>query len=190
MNVNDLPKYKCHKVVRAAKITAIAADFQDGHCELWFDRDGKQSLNVGADFYERHEPRPGKYFVAYDDGYQSVSPAEAFEAGYSPLIEGALLSTNADFTESLKFIEGESTNLTFSTALVWLKVGKRVQRAGWNGKGLWLEYVAPRTSVDLPFIQLIYPVPGDGSLPYPNGARVPWAPSQTDMLADDWRVVS
>lgn len=78
----------------------------------------------------------------------------------------------------------------FSDALMWLKEGKRVQRAGWNGKGLWLEYVAPRTSVDLPFIQLIYPVPGDGSLPYPNGARVPWAPSQTDMLADDWRVVS
>lgn len=77
----------------------------------------------------------------------------------------------------------------FSDALVWLKNGEHVRRTGWNGKGLWLEYIEPYTSVDLPFIRLVYPVPGNGSLPYPNGARVPWAPSQTDMLATDWQLV-
>ena len=76
----------------------------------------------------------------------------------------------------------------FSEALVWLKNGEHVRRAGWNGKGLWLEYIQPHTSVDLPFIRLSYPVPGNGSLPYPDGARVPWAPSQTDMLATDWEL--
>lgn len=77
----------------------------------------------------------------------------------------------------------------FSDALVWLKNGQHVRRTGWNGKGLWLEYIEPHTSVDLPFIRLVYPEPGNGSLPYPNGARVPWAPSQTDMLATDWQLV-
>lgn len=76
----------------------------------------------------------------------------------------------------------------FSDALVWLKNGEHVRRAGWNGKGLWLELIEPHTSVDLPFIRLSYPVPGNGSLPYPDGARVPWAPSQTDMLATDWEL--
>ncbi|HAI8883999.1 TPA: DUF2829 domain-containing protein, partial [Escherichia coli] len=27
------------------------------------------------------------------------------------------------------------------------------------------------------------------AMPYPNGARVPWAPSQTDVLADDWQIL-
>lgn len=115
---------------------------------------------------------------------------DIFAATYLPVDEdgeSVYLTQLPDGSERLTFLTEASG---FSDALTWLKEGKRVQRAGWNGKGLWLEYVAPRTSVDLPFIQLIYPVPGDGSLPYPNGARVPWAPSQTDMLADDWRVVS
>ena len=74
-------------------------------------------------------------------------------------------------------------------ALEALKSGKRVTRAGWNGKGLWLELVQQSPSVDLPYIRLIYPVPGNGAMPYPNGARVPWAPSQTDVLADDWQIL-
>ena len=83
----------------------------------------------------------------------------------------------------------EETSCDFSSALRWLKDGKRIQRAEWNGKG-WLEYKTSLFTADLPYIQMIYPVPGDGSLPYPNGARVPWTPSQIDIMANDWRVFS
>lgn len=198
MNVNDLPQYKCHKVVRAGRIHSCIGgvlSVQVGNAKAVVEFD------VGREWVKKHQPERDGYFVVYEDGYQSYSPAAAFEAGYSLIIDkdsnGTVLAQNADGTETLHF-QGSTPASTeidldaadFSDALMWLKEGKRVQRAGWNGKGLWLEYVAPRTSVDLPFIQLIYPVPGDGSLPYPNGARVPWAPSQTDMLADDWRVVS
>ena len=92
----------------------------------------------------------------------------------------------------LRAFETNAFNLDgadFADALMWLKEGHRVRRDGWNGKGLWLEYIEPHSSVDLPFIRLSYPVPGNGSLPYPDGARVPWAPSQTDMLATDWQLV-
>ena len=39
--------------------------------------------------------------------------------------------------------------------------------------------------VDLHYIRMSYPV---NSNAYPKGARVPWLPSQTDMLAEDWVV--
>ncbi|MEB0937617.1 DUF2829 domain-containing protein [Citrobacter freundii] len=99
-------------------------------------------------------------------GYVSWSPKEVFDKAYRPV-----------------------SGLSFGLAVEALKSGKRVTRAGWNGKGLWLELVQQSPSVDLPYIHLIYPVPGNGAMPYPNGARVPWAPSQTDVLADDWQII-
>ena len=31
---------------------------------------------------DRHKPKAGGYYVVYDDGYKSYSPAKAFEEGY------------------------------------------------------------------------------------------------------------
>lgn len=70
-------------------------------------------------------------------------------------------------------------------ALIELVDGKRIARQGWNGKGMWLEYV-PANGVNLAYIRMCYPV---HSVAYPNGARVPWLASQTDILADDWVIV-
>lgn len=109
--------------------------------------------------------QPG-YGVKYADGYTSWSPKEAFEDAY-------------------RDIEGPTQALTFSDALHMLKLGKKLSRAGWNGKGLWLEYHQPMADVDLHYIRMSYPV---NSNAYPKGARVPWLPSQTDMLAEDWVV--
>ena len=74
--------------------------------------------------------------------------------------------------------------MNFGQAIEAMKEGKRVHRAGWNGKGLWLEY-RPASGVDLAFIRMSYPV---HSLGYPEGARVPWLASQTDMLSEDWLI--
>jgi len=40
-------------------------------------------FNVEAEYRRKHNPRPGGWFVLYEDGYQSFSPAEAFEQGYT-----------------------------------------------------------------------------------------------------------
>jgi hypothetical protein len=74
----------------------------------------------------------------------------------------------------------------FSNALSALKLGLKVQRSGWNGAGLWLELQRPdeHSKMTLPYIFLTYP---DDAKTTP-GARVPWLASQTDLLADDWRV--
>ena len=36
-----------------------------------------------ADVVEKHNPEAGGYYVVYEDGYKSFSPAKAFEEGYT-----------------------------------------------------------------------------------------------------------
>lgn len=78
-----------------------------------------------------------------------------------------------------------SEQIDFGTALKELKAGKRVVRLGWNGKGMWLEMQRPdaNSKMTLPYIYIEYPV---GHVAYPDGCRVPWLASQTDLLAEDW----
>lgn len=74
----------------------------------------------------------------------------------------------------------------FGHALLVLSDGGRVCREGWNGKGMWIELQVPdaNSKMTLPYLYLNYP-PCEK---YPNGARVPWLASQTDLLAEDWRI--
>ena len=79
------------------------------------------------------------------------------------------------------------SNLNFGQALELLKQSKEVARAGWNGKGLWVELQTPdeHSKMTLPYLYLNYPTDSQNT----PGARVPWLASQTDMLAEDWGVV-
>ena len=82
-------------------------------------------------------------------------------------------------------LKNEMEKLNFGQALEWLKKGKAVHRAGWNGKGMWLLLQTPdaNSKMTLPYIYIEYP---KGHPAYPNGSRVPWLGSQTDILANDW----
>jgi hypothetical protein len=84
-------------------------------------------------------------------------------------------------------------NKTFGGALEALKAGQKVARAGWNGKGLWLELQVPdeHSKMTLPYIFIAYPsTPASETAPANHiNARVPWIASQTDMLAEDWAIV-
>ena len=66
--------------------------------------------------------------------------------------------------------------------VVKLRFGDKVCRAGWNGKGQWLELQVPdkKSKMTLPYV-FIHTVQGD---------LVPWMCSQTDLLATDWEVVA
>ena len=76
----------------------------------------------------------------------------------------------------------------YGYALRALRAGQQVARTGWNGKGMWLRLQVPdaNSKMSLPYIYIEYP---EGHATYPNGSRVPWFASQTDMLADDWVVL-
>lgn len=77
--------------------------------------------------------------------------------------------------------------MSFGGALYALKDGYKVCRSGWNGKGMWLKLQFPddHSKMTLPYIYIEYPV---DHIAYPDGCRVPWLASQTDMLADDWSI--
>jgi len=72
-------------------------------------------------------------------------------------------------------------NGSFGDALLELRLGRRVSRAGWNGPGQSLQLQTPdlNSKMTLPYI-FITTVQGD---------RVPWLASQTDLLAMDWHAV-
>lgn len=67
----------------------------------------------------------------------------------------------------------------FEVALNRVKAGKRQQRKGWNGEGMYIEMQVPdeHSKMTLPYI---YMKTAQGDL-------VPWLASQTDLLSEDWR---
>lgn len=71
-----LPRFKCHKIVYAAKIVAIDFDAR-------LDLAPHGVVEVSTDWVHSKKPEVGGYYVVYDDGYTSYSPAKAFEDGYS-----------------------------------------------------------------------------------------------------------
>ena len=105
------------------------------------------------------EDREG-YKVVYEDGYVSWSPKEVFEKAYRPI-----------------------TGLTFGLAIEALKQGKKVARAGWNGKGMYLLFLNGKTT-DFGYTLLPYI-----GLKTVDDNFVPWVASQTDMLAEDWMII-
>lgn len=80
--------------------------------------------------------------------------------------------------------------MNFGQAIEALKVGKRVARKGWNGKGIFIELQQPDTNSKMthPYIY-IDTTSLQSKNPYARRDLVPWLASQTDMLASDWEVV-
>lgn len=63
-----------------------------------------------------------------------------------------------------------------------MKIGGRVARSGWNGKGMYLELQVPdaNSKMTLPYVYMFTA----------QGDKVPWLCSQTDLLAKDWERVN
>lgn len=79
-----MPKYQCHKQVWALKIKAIGEGSSNSEFAiLKFEDAGYGPLPVSAEWHFKHKPEVGGYYVAYEDGYKSYSPAAAFESGYT-----------------------------------------------------------------------------------------------------------
>lgn len=76
-----LPRYQCHKIVQAAKILLVIR----AAGKVTLDLEGFSAIEVSADFDAKHHPTHGGWFVIYEDGYTSFSPAKAFEDGYTKI---------------------------------------------------------------------------------------------------------
>ncbi len=190
----EMPKYRCHKDVWALKIKEVRQSPREpavagGTWEIVPEDERYAPITISHEFYTKHRPIAGGYYVVYKDGYKSYSPAEAFDGGYTRVKDGGL---------------------SFGDALEAIKRGKRVARIGWNGKGMWLSLSANES--DTPFV-LARSIPAESF--WSNNNRryaeeqggfatvlpcitmktatgeilMGWLASQTDMLAEDWVVL-
>jgi hypothetical protein len=123
------------------------------------------------------------YLVEYTDGgapnhkdfagYVSWSPKEQFDNAYCVL-----------------------NGLSFGLALEALKKGCKVARAGWNGAGMFALLVQGSTfTVNRAPLLGIYPEGTEINyrphivLKFADGSIATWAPSGSDVLADDWMIL-
>ena len=113
------------------------------------------------------------YRVHYPDGYTSFSPKEVFEAAYR-----------------------QTDHMNFGLAIEAAKMGKKIARHGWNGKG---QYVFLADDVEFHTDADISEFYGSADGVYvatmlvlrtAQGNLQPgWLASQADMLAEDWYIV-
>lgn len=86
--------------------------------------------------------------------------------------------------------------MNFGQALSLVRNGEKIQREGWNGKGLYVVYqkaypdgipinanTAEATGIPEGTVCKFHPYL---MLCYWDNSFVPWHPSQTDILATDW----
>lgn len=85
-----LPRYQSHKIVEALKIKSMREVTDPGGKVMALDIEPEESgfgiFTVEAKFIPKHDParpRVGWYWVRYENGYESFSPADAFESGYT-----------------------------------------------------------------------------------------------------------
>ena len=110
------------------------------------------------------------YHVRYADGYESWSPAKAFEDAYQPF-----------------------EKMSFGHAIEMLKKGYAVAREGWNGRGQYIQ-LASRISFMDPTGELYnadHETMGNQAIVFfgTSGIQVGWLASQADILSNDWTVV-
>ena len=115
----------------------------------------------------------GKPNTTTHAGYVSWSPKEQFDNAYR-----------------------KTSGMSFGLAVEAVKKGKKIARAGWNGKGMFL-FLVPGSTFKVNRAPLLGIYPEGTEINYhshidmktADGTIVPWLASQTDVLADDWIAV-
>ena len=139
-----LPHWKCHKVVEAFKIehilpfpnpgglTTLASGEMPNHIQY--------RVYVGGSYLSKHNPQPGGYYVRYEDGYESYSPAEAFEGGYTRITKENIIDYLIDASKELDVArEKEFTD----------PIGERndAMTFCYQGKGIFKDYPVTATEI-------------------------------------------
>lgn len=164
--MNDMKRYVGTKIINAAPMNRLEYNNFRGWI-LPADEDGSDDGYL-VEYVEGGKPNTTQYA-----GYVSWSPKEQFDNAYR-----------------------EIAGLSFGNAIEALKIGKKVARAGWNGKGMFLFLVHGSTfKVSRAPLLGIYPEGTEINycphidMKTADDKVVPWLASQTDVLADDWSVI-
>lgn len=84
--------------------------------------------------------------------------------------------------------------MDFGKAIEAVKAGKRASRAGWNGKGQYIELATCVSYKNAAgeIVNVNHDALGNNAIAFvgTSGVQLGWLASQADMLAEDWRIVS
>lgn len=129
-------------------------------------------------------PADDGYLVEYTDGGAPNMPGYAGYISWSP---------KEQFENAYKITEG----MTFSEAVSALKIGHKVARTGWNGAAMFVFLVQGSVfKVNRPPLLGIYPENTEITyrphidIKTADGSIATWAPSNSDVLSDDWVIVN
>lgn len=177
---------------------------------------GSRLLNLAVfDALGRHHALTSVKLLQDDDKAEDGEP----HAEWMPYQKGQAAKTEQLEAQAAKRIHSASDALAnevdlkqpalinpshdFGFALLMLKQGHRVARAGWNGKGMWLALSCDGTR-EVP--AAAFWAPPNREYAEANGGKATvlpsitmktatgeilmgWLASQTDMLAEDWTIV-
>lgn len=83
--------------------------------------------------------------------------------------------------------------MSFGKAIELLKEGKKLQREGWNGKNQYIELAKNISYVNVndEVVNVNHEAIGNKAIAFvgTSGVQLGWLASQSDMLAEDWKVV-
>lgn len=83
--------------------------------------------------------------------------------------------------------------MDFSEAIKNVKSGKKISRAGWNGKKQYVELATNISYIgaDGVVVNVDHEAIGNKALAFvgTSGVQIGWLASQADMLAEDWQVL-
>jgi hypothetical protein len=91
-------------------------------------------------------------------------------------------------------IPREGKDMNFGQAIAAMKIGKKVCRIGWNGKGMFTYYVPancypPSTAIAQKEYGTSVPYNAYFAIKNVNRTVSTWVPSINDCLADDWMIL-
>lgn len=82
------------------------------------------------------------------------------------------------------------SGVTFGRVLEALWEGHKAARAGWNGRGIFIELQKPDANSKMTHPYIFIDTTGlQTDNPDAPKNRVPWLASQTDMLSNDWCIL-
>lgn len=110
------------------------------------------------------------YRIHYENGHTGWCPYDVFEGVYHQM-----------------------RGMNFGLALEAAKKGMKISRAGWNGKGQYVE-LATGISYENSMGDIVnaeHAAIGNAALAFvgTSGVQLGWLASQADMLAEDWLIV-
>ena len=83
--------------------------------------------------------------------------------------------------------------MKFGEAIEKCKQGAKIQREGWNGKAQYVELATciSYKNAEGKIVNVNHDAIGNNALAFvgTSGVQIGWLASQSDMLAEDWRVV-